>query len=86
VVGFDVLPETLSGIEGGIVYATMRQAQYDIGFDTVRTLAETLVGDARMVAASSPMRYLAVTAVTKDNLAKVRQEMGQGAAVASAAK
>jgi ribose transport system substrate-binding protein len=75
VIGFDALPETLAAVEAGNVFATMQQAQYDFGFDTVRALADALEGDPRTVAASTPMRYLALRVVTKDNVAEVKQEI-----------
>ena len=70
VIGFDVLPETLAAVEAGTVYATMRQAQYDFGFDTVRALSDAINGDPRDVSASTPMRYLGVRAVTKENVGR----------------
>jgi ribose transport system substrate-binding protein len=86
VIGFDAQPETMAAVEAGNVYATMQQAQYDFGFDTIRALADALTGDPRLVAASTPMRYMAVRAVTKENVAEVKEEMGKTAGrVASAA-
>ena len=49
----------------------MQQAQFDIGFDTVRALADALSGDSRIAAAAAgmtPMRYLGVSEVTQRNL------------------
>ena len=86
VIGFDVQPETMAAIEAGNVYATMQQAQYDFGFDTVRALADALTGDPKLVAASTPMRYMAVRAVTKENIGDVKEEMGKRPAVAAAGK
>jgi ribose transport system substrate-binding protein len=86
VIGFDVLPETLAGVESGDIIATLQQAQYNFGFDTVRALS---VGVQRntVLAASSPMRYFQVIPVTKEDVAKVRQEIEQSSSpVASAAK
>jgi len=40
VIGFDVLPETLAAVESGTIAATMQQAQYELGYDTVRALSE----------------------------------------------
>jgi ribose transport system substrate-binding protein len=88
VIGFDALPETLAAVEAGNCFATMQQAQYDFGFDTVRALADALEGDPRTVAGSTPMRYLPVRAVTKDNVGEVKDELAKAPkpAVASAAK
>ncbi len=66
VIGFDVLPETLAAVESGQIFATMQQAQFDFGFDTVRALAGSISGEAHAVSAS-PMRFLGVSAVTKEN-------------------
>jgi ribose transport system substrate-binding protein len=71
VIGFDVLPETLAAVKAGHVYATMQQAQYDIGFDTIRGLADAISGDARVAAAAAgmtPLRYLGVSEVTQRNI------------------
>ena len=88
VIGFDALPETLAAVEAGNCFATMQQAQYDFGFDTVRALADALTGDPRQVAASTPMRYMAVRPVTKDNVAEVKEEIAKPytTPIASAAK
>ena len=80
VIGFDVLPETMEAVKAGNVYATMEQAQFDIGFDTIRALADALSGDSRTAAAAAgmtPMRYLGVSAVTQHNITPVRQEQAQ---------
>ena len=80
VIGFDVLPETMAAVKSGNVFATMQQAQFDIGFDSVRGLADALSGDSRLVAAAAgatPMRYLGVSAVTQQNLAPAPQDPAQ---------
>jgi ribose transport system substrate-binding protein len=81
VIGFDALPETVAGIEAGHVYATMQQAQFSIGFDTIRALGDALSGDsgvAAVAAGRSPMRYLAVSEVTQQNVASLRGGGGGG--------
>jgi ribose transport system substrate-binding protein len=87
VIGFDVLPETLAAVKSGNVFATMQQAQYDIGFDTIRGLSDALSGDSRVAAAAAgmtPMRYLGVSAVTQQNIAPRPLESEQGQAAAPA--
>jgi ribose transport system substrate-binding protein len=81
VIGFDVLPETVAAVKSGNVFATMQQAQFDIGFDTIRTLADALSGDSRVAAAAAgttPMRYLGVSEVTQRNIAVVQGEPRAG--------
>jgi ribose transport system substrate-binding protein len=84
IVGFDLLPDTLAGVEAGHIAATMQQAQYDIGYDSIRALADSLNGDCAAAGGASPLRYLGVSAITKQNIAQTRQEMSQRAASAAA--
>jgi ribose transport system substrate-binding protein len=77
VVGFDAHEETLAGIEQGHVFATMRQDQYNCGYDTIRALADTLHGERRMVMPQSPMRYLMVQPITKAEITQVRSQAPQ---------
>ena len=77
VIGFDVLPETLAAVKAGHVYATMQQAQFDIGYDTIRGLADALSGDSRLAAAAAgitPLRYLGVSEVTQRNIEPAQRE------------
>jgi ribose transport system substrate-binding protein len=76
VIGFDVLPETMAAVKSGNVFATMQQAQFDIGFDTIRGLADALSSDSRIKAAAAgmtPLRYLGVSEVTQKNMEPVRE-------------
>jgi ribose transport system substrate-binding protein len=75
VVGFDVLPETLDAVEAGHIVATMQQAQYDFGADTVRAIATAMHGGIGGMGAS-PLRYFNVKPVLKEDVAKVREEQG----------
>jgi ribose transport system substrate-binding protein len=87
VIGFDVLPETLAAVKAGHVYATMQQAQFDIGFDTIRGLADALSGDSRIAAAAAgmtPLRYLGVSEVTQRNIEPAQREPEQDADVTRA--
>jgi ribose transport system substrate-binding protein len=85
VVGFDVLPETLSAVESGELTATVQQAQYDFGFDSVRALATALHGGVGGMG-STPFRFFQARPVLKDDVAKVRQDLGGPAVDASEAK
>ena len=81
VIGFDVLPETVTAVEAGHVVVTMQQAQFDMGFDAVRALAQALSGDSRVAAAAAgmtPMRYLGVSEVTQQNVASLASGSREG--------
>ena len=85
VIGFDVLPETLDALEAGNVVATMQQAQYDFGVDTVRAIVTAMRGGLGGMG-SSPLRYTNVRPILRDDVAKVRQELGQSSAAAAGGK
>ncbi len=77
VIGFDTHEETLAGIEQGHVYGTMRQDTYNCGYDTIRALADTLHRERRVVMPASPMRYLIVKPVTKEEVPMVREDLAK---------
>ena len=74
VVGFDTNDETLAGIESGNVYATMMQSPYNIGFESVRVLADIARGEKENLPMFSTF-YLACDPVTKTNIADVRDSL-----------
>jgi ribose transport system substrate-binding protein len=74
VIGFDEAEPTLAGIEAGNVYGTLVQDQYNMGYDTVRFLIESL---RRMPAAEggTRMEYLPCRPVVgADDVAIIRYE------------
>jgi ribose transport system substrate-binding protein len=74
VVGFDFNEETLAGIEAGNVHATIMQDPYTIGYETVRILADLARGNRSRLPMFQTW-HLTCDAVTKENIAAVRQKL-----------
>jgi ribose transport system substrate-binding protein len=76
VVGFDTNDQTLAGIDNGNVYATIMQSPYNIGFESVRVLADIARGESQNLPMFSTF-YLSCDPVTKANLAGVRENLAR---------
>jgi ribose transport system substrate-binding protein len=74
VVGFDAQQETLDGIKKGYVYASIVQDAYNIGFQSVRILAEAATEDPNAIPLY-PTLYMRPDPVLKDNLAEMIKAM-----------
>lgn len=72
VVGFDVDPRTLSGIEAGEIFATVMQDQYGLGYHAVRIMAAEAMGNRGELPAFQ-MHVLPCTLVTRENVASARK-------------
>jgi ribose transport system substrate-binding protein len=76
VVGFDTYEETLAGIESGHVAATIMQDPFNIGYESVRVLADAARGERHALPLFQQF-YLACDAVKKENLAQTRAELAR---------
>jgi len=76
VVGFDTNDQTLAGIENGNVAATIMQSPYNIGFESVRVLADIARGEKENLPMFSTF-YLACDTVNKANVADVRENLNK---------
>ncbi len=76
VVGFDTYDETLAGIDDGHVAATIMQDPFNIGYESVRVLADAARGERHALPLFQQF-YLACDAVKKENLAQTRQELAR---------
>ena len=76
VVGFDTYEDTLSGVESGSVAATIVQDPYNIGYESVRVLADAARGDRHALPLFQQF-YLACDTVKKDNLAQTRADLAR---------
>jgi ribose transport system substrate-binding protein len=76
VVGFDTYDETLAGIESGHVAATIMQDPFNIGYESVRVLADAARGERHALPLFQQF-YLACDAVKKDNLAQTRADLAR---------
>ena len=76
VVGFDVSDATLDGIDSGAIAGTIMQDQYNIGFETVRILAECAHGDTIELPVY-PRRIVSCKIVNKGNLDDIRQGLAK---------
>ena len=74
VVGFDTYDETLAGIEQGHVAATIMQDPFNIGYESVRVLADSARGERHALPLFQQF-YLACDAVKKENLAQTRADL-----------
>jgi ribose transport system substrate-binding protein len=74
IVGFDFNEETLGGIESGKVYASMIQDPYNMGYETVKILADVSRGNRSRLPLFNVWR-ISCDPVTKDNVADVRQRL-----------
>ena len=74
VVGFDIDPATLAGIEQGHVYSTIVQDQFGCGFHAVRILAENARGNSSALPLFQ-RRTLPVEVVNKANVAAWRGQL-----------
>ena len=71
VVAFDTYDETLNGIEAGHVAATIRQDPFNIGYESVRVLADAARGERHALPLFQQF-YLACEEVNQNNLAQTR--------------
>jgi ribose transport system substrate-binding protein len=76
VVGFDTYPETLDGIANGQVAATIMQDPFNIGYESVRVLADAARGERQALPLFQQF-YLACEAVKADNLAQTRDDLAR---------
>jgi ribose transport system substrate-binding protein len=76
VVGFDTYEETLAGIESGHVAATIMQDPFNIGYESVRVLADAARGERHALPLFQQF-YLACDAVKKENLAQTRADLAR---------
>ena len=76
VVAFDTYEETLAGIESGHVAATIMQDPFNIGYESVRVLADAARGERHALPLFQQF-YLACDAVKKENLAQTRAELAR---------
>ena len=76
VVGFDVSDATLAGIDSGAISGTIMQDQYNIGYETVRILAECAHGDTIELPVY-PRRTVSCKIVNKANLSDIRQSLAK---------
>ena len=76
VVAFDTYPETLDGIANGQVAATIMQDPFNIGYESVRVLADAARGERQALPLFSQF-YLACEAVKADNLAQTRDDLAR---------
>jgi ribose transport system substrate-binding protein len=76
VVAFDTYDETLAGIEDGTVSATIMQDPFNIGYASVRVLADAARGERQALPLFQQF-YLACDAVKKDNLAQTRADLAR---------
>jgi ribose transport system substrate-binding protein len=76
VVGFDTYDETLAGIDDGSVAATIVQDPYNIGYESVRVLADAARGERHALPLFQQF-YLACDTVKKDNLAQARADLAR---------
>lgn len=77
-VGFDTNEETLAGIDGGHVFATMMQDPHYMGFEAIRILYDASVGDRRAL----PMFQIdkvGCDVITKSTLADARAKLAKDA-------
>jgi ribose transport system substrate-binding protein len=76
VVGFDTYDETLAGIDDGTVAATIVQDPYNIGYESVRVLADAARGERHALPLFQQF-YLACDTVKKENLAQARADLAR---------
>jgi len=76
VVGFDTYDATLAGIDDGTVAATIMQDPFNIGYESVRVLADAARGERHALPLFQQF-YLACDAVKKDNLAQTRADLAR---------
>jgi ribose transport system substrate-binding protein len=77
VVGFDVADATLAGIDSGAIAGTIMQDQFNIGYETVRMLADCAHGDTIQLPVYST-RTIDCKIVNKANLNDIRQHLAKG--------
>ncbi len=83
VVGFDFNEETLAGIEQDKVSASMMQDAYNMGYETVKILADVARGNRSRLPMFQIWR-ISCDPLTKENVADVRQKLAGKSATASA--
>jgi ribose transport system substrate-binding protein len=76
VVGFDTYDATLAGIDDGSVAATIMQDPFNIGYESVRVLADAARGERHALPLFQQF-YLACDAVKKENLAQTRADLAR---------
>jgi ribose transport system substrate-binding protein len=83
VVGFDFNEETLAGIEQDKVSASMMQDAYNMGYETVKILADVARGNRSRLPMFQVWR-ISCDPLTKENVADVRQKLAGKSVTASA--
>lgn len=76
VVAFDTYDETLAGVDAGHVAATIAQDPFNIGYESVRVLADAARGERHALPLFQQF-YLACNVVTKENLAATREDLAR---------
>jgi ribose transport system substrate-binding protein len=81
VIGFDEAEPTLAGIEAGQVYGTLVQDQYNMGYDTVRFLHETLRGvpSPELGAQIEPLHCRPITSSEEVSIIRFEKQRESGA-------
>ena len=79
VVAFDEYPETLQGVEDGVIDAVITQDPYHYGFEAVRDLIKLHSRPIRSLPVNGEFNIVPVSTqvVTKDNLAEFREMKSQ---------
>jgi ribose transport system substrate-binding protein len=68
IVGFDCDEQTLAGIAAKHVFGTIRQHQYECGYESIRILSEAVKGNRATGVPIFPAVYLPIDIVTKETL------------------
>ena len=68
VVGFDVAPQTVERIKSGVIYATMKQDNFKMGYDAMKFAIESL---NKKTTEKNIYNSIGVKVITKENLNEV---------------